>query len=130
MTPRVLPDADRERLARLLGMLGSEFDGEVANAGRLADKLVRQHKLTWFDVVAAPALSAPPGTGPQPFAADIRQNWRPATQWCLQRGGALLRPKDRDFLKTIAGYAHKPSDAQLDWLGGLIDRVRAAESRP
>ena len=30
----VLAEADRDRLAKLLGMLGSDFDGEVANAGR------------------------------------------------------------------------------------------------
>jgi hypothetical protein len=29
-----LADADRTRLARLLGMLGSDFNSEVAHAGR------------------------------------------------------------------------------------------------
>jgi hypothetical protein len=33
--------ADRERLARLLGMIGSAHDGEALNAARLADRLIR-----------------------------------------------------------------------------------------
>jgi hypothetical protein len=42
---------DRERLAKLLGMLGSDHDGEVANAGRAADALVRRAGVTWPEVV-------------------------------------------------------------------------------
>src|SRR6516164_256598 len=38
---------DRERLARLLGMLGSAHDGEVVNAGRLAVRLLKSAGLTW-----------------------------------------------------------------------------------
>src|ERR1043165_884716 len=44
---------NRERLAKLLGMLGSEHDGEVVTAARHADALVRRAGLTWRDVVAA-----------------------------------------------------------------------------
>lgn len=47
-----LADADRTRLIRLLGMLGSAFDGERANAAALADKLVRAAGMTWSDVVS------------------------------------------------------------------------------
>ena len=68
-----LAEADRERLARLLGMLGSAFDGEVANAGRLADKLVRGAGLTWPDIIA-PALPSPDHRGDT--AADPLRDWR------------------------------------------------------
>jgi len=47
-----------QRLIRLLGMLGSAHDGEVANAGRLADRLIRQHGVTWAQVVL-PVLVKP-----------------------------------------------------------------------
>lgn len=46
-----LPPEKRTRLVRLCGMLGSDFDGERANAGRLADNLVRDLDLTWDDVI-------------------------------------------------------------------------------
>jgi hypothetical protein len=42
---------DCNRLAQLLGMLGSDFDGEVINAGRLAVRLVKDAGLTWQQVV-------------------------------------------------------------------------------
>lgn len=45
---------DRDKLARVLGMLGSAHDGEIAAAARAADALVRQSGLTWFQVVDPP----------------------------------------------------------------------------
>jgi hypothetical protein len=58
-------DLDREHLAKILGLLGSTYDGEVAAAGRQADGLVRRAGLTWFDVVLptiplAPIIIQPP----------------------------------------------------------------------
>jgi hypothetical protein len=41
----------RTRLIRLLGLLGSDFDGERATAGAMANRLVRDLGLTWGDVV-------------------------------------------------------------------------------
>lgn len=37
---------DRERVANVLGMLGSAHDGEVVNAGRLAVRLLRDAGIT------------------------------------------------------------------------------------
>lgn len=45
---------DESRLIKLLARLGSSHDGEVLNAARLADRLVRQAGLTWDDVLAGP----------------------------------------------------------------------------
>jgi len=47
----------RRRLALLLGMLGSDHDGERSNAGRLAERLVRQQGLTWPQVIDGPPVS-------------------------------------------------------------------------
>lgn len=41
-------------LAKLLGMLGSSYDGEIASAGRMANDMVRSAGLTWYDVISAP----------------------------------------------------------------------------
>ena len=43
---------DRERLTKLLGLLGSGHDGEIAAAGRMADALIRDAGVTWADVIA------------------------------------------------------------------------------
>ena len=43
---------DRQRLIKLLGLLGSAHNGEIAAAGRLADALIRDAGITWADVIA------------------------------------------------------------------------------
>jgi hypothetical protein len=43
---------DRERLVKLLGLLGSDHNGEIAAAGRKADALIRDAGVTWADVIA------------------------------------------------------------------------------
>lgn len=42
---------DRERLAKLLGMIGSDHDGEALSAARMADRLVQEARLTWHEVL-------------------------------------------------------------------------------
>jgi len=48
----------RDRLTKLLGMLGSSGDGEVVNAARMAEDLRRRLKLTWPDLIIACAGDA------------------------------------------------------------------------
>ncbi len=47
-----LSDAQRNRLAALLGMLGSADDGERVNASLKVDNFLRSVGLTWRDVLA------------------------------------------------------------------------------
>ena len=42
---------DRGKLARLLAMFSSDFDGEVVNAARQAEKLRRGAGLSWSDIL-------------------------------------------------------------------------------
>ncbi len=51
-----LTDVERTRLVRLLGMLGSDFGGERANAAQLASKLLKARELTWDELIAPPKL--------------------------------------------------------------------------
>ena len=44
-----------DRLAKLCGMFVSDHDGERAAAAAMADALVREHGLTWRDVIRVPA---------------------------------------------------------------------------
>jgi hypothetical protein len=43
---------DTARLTKLLGMLNSPFDGERANAGKMADELLRARGLRWADILS------------------------------------------------------------------------------
>ena len=47
-----LSPEDRTKLIRILGMLGSEFDGERAAAGALASRILKDADLIWADVVS------------------------------------------------------------------------------
>jgi hypothetical protein len=42
---------DRKRLTKLLGMFGSDFDGEIVNAARLAEDLRRKSGRTWLELL-------------------------------------------------------------------------------
>src|SRR3954449_7874120 len=58
--PRLTP-AFADKLVKVLGMLGSTFDGEVAAAGRRAHAMLKDAGLMWSDVVvpAAPRPEQP-----------------------------------------------------------------------
>ena len=107
----MLDPTDATRLAKLLGMCGSDHAGERAAAALQADKLVRSAGLTWFDVVA-------PATGfESPLQHDVQQeidaalaNLEALTQW--ERGFIYsvrrlkkLSPKQRALLTELAAKA-------------------------
>ena len=49
---QALGPKDRQRLCQILGLLGSAFDGERASAAAMADKMLREHGLTWEHILA------------------------------------------------------------------------------
>lgn len=120
--------ADRNRLIQLLGMTGSDSDGEATNAARLADRLVRSKGLRWGDVIL-PALSSPQTHRPHldpwlDVLHDWPERWREAVRLC-QGSTAPLPDKSRDFLGQISRYANRPSEAQLAWLNSVVEKCRA-----
>ncbi len=67
--------ADRKRLAAILGMLGSEHQGERDAAAFHAEAFRRKHRLTWAELLALPPIEvaseppAPPEPEPEPDPA-------------------------------------------------------------
>jgi hypothetical protein len=103
-----LAEADRNRLTWLLGMLGSNFDSEVANAGRLADKLVRAAGLTWPDIIA-PSLPPPDH---EPAGDPLRGDWSAMAAACT-RFPRLVDKWKWQFLSGFATFrASAPSSAR------------------
>jgi hypothetical protein len=49
-----VPDAVLKKLARVLGMLGSDSDTERDMASRAAAKIVKDADLSWFDILNIP----------------------------------------------------------------------------
>jgi hypothetical protein len=108
-----------DRLRKLLGMLGSDHAGERATAGRMASDLLRDHKLTWTDVVGA----EPQGAGRVRIGREPTGH-REAAAECLAWPEALTRWEREEFLPSIASrWNLTPRQRQL--LNPIIDKVRA-----
>jgi hypothetical protein len=119
-----LAGADRTRLAKLLGLLGSAYDGEVANAGRLADKLVRSAGLTWPDVIAPP-LPPPDHDHRADHGTDpLRGDWRAMAAAC-SRFPHLIDRWDWQFLSGLQRFP-RLSAKQRAILIRIVTRLRAA----
>ena len=62
-----MPDDDLDLFIKCLGMLGSDHEGEAANARAMCNRLLKKHNLTWADVprlqVAAGAENHHPSMG-------------------------------------------------------------------
>jgi hypothetical protein len=72
--------ADRDRLIKLIGMLGSSFDGERANAARMIEKLAQANKMTINEMMAQAytGQAAPPPPPPPP--SPPRDKTKPQAQ--------------------------------------------------
>ncbi len=110
-----LPAALAQKLSRVLGMMGSDHDGEVLNAARMADRLVRDAGLTWGALFTP---SAPSARWVEPKTAAA------ACAACLQTSVEWTE-REHQFLCDLPRFAD-PSDKQLRWLMSLLDRARAA----
>ena len=69
-------ELDKERLAKLLSMTGSDHDAEALAAARKANEFLRQHRKSWRDVLD---LDAPPPEKQQPSNAPRTATPRSAT---------------------------------------------------
>ena len=98
-----------DHLAKLLGYLGSDHDGEVAAAGRKANEFVRRLGLTWGDVICCPPAA-----------------WCDMAKACA-RHPHMLSGRERDFLNNISRLRRPPSDKQLRWLESIYSRLHDRE---
>jgi hypothetical protein len=65
-----------DRLKKLVPMLGSDRDGEVANAARVITKILKESGLDWHDVTKKLCSSSQSGkSGGSSFNADEYYNW-------------------------------------------------------
>lgn len=110
MPARHLSAAERQRLVALLGMLGSDQPGEVANAARLAERFRRQYGMTWDDLLN---LDAPPPKPPKPQPPPPpKPRPRPESEW------SGSRPEGEWFKRKEPQKAKVPPAKRTDW-GGL-----------
>ena len=110
-----------QRLVRLLGMLGSAHDGEVANAGRMADRLIRERGLTWPQIIALGPT--PPATFP-PLSREpaTALEWRQLAVWIKRNFADQLNPREYEFVVHMAAWRSMPSPKQQQWLSAIAQR--------
>lgn len=115
-----LPHDKLARLEKLLGMLGSSFDGEVAAAGRAAHALVKGAGLTWGDVLA-PAGKPPPAAPNKPAV----KWWQEDAKLCLACGldEQCLSDWEVEFLENISERTIPVTEKQRDKLSQIMDRL-------
>lgn len=113
---------DRVRLARVLGLLGSNHDGEVVNAGRIANDMVRAADMTWGEVLgdqgrALTRLSE----AEDDFAAEARH--------MLDLGVMLgaLTDWEIGFLRSIQHWSGALTERQQMFYDRLRDKVLNAD---
>jgi len=119
MSASALDPASADKLAKILGLLGSDHAGERAAAGAKAHELIRSLGLTWRDILLPP---------PVPGPCHIR-SWRsPETDW--QRMAAFcharrdwLSYRDREFVRSMLNWRGQPTEKQQDWLASIYARL-------
>lgn len=107
-----LTASDRSMLAKLLGMVGSDHDGEALAAARKAAALVAARGITWPDLLGLDAM--PPEPDHVALARDL-----------LGRGKAICTEWEMRFLRGVLGFKSL-STHQRQTLDGIHDKVNAA----
>ena len=119
-----------ERLVKLLGMLGSNHDGERAAAALKANALVREHGLVWSDVIpTAPEQRS--SSYQYEYAkrwndnagTDQKVDWRTMRDFCAQRS-SLLRSREQEFIDHIDSWRGELTEKQSAWLISIYTPVK------
>lgn len=123
-----MPDIPRpllDRLAKICGRLSSDFDGERAAAALLATGLLRQHGLTWAELIAAAAVP-----GQTHLERRVHgEGWRRTIGRCLDREEALT-PWEIEFLRGVEQQRRdSPTPKQQSILDRIADRVLGGGDR-
>lgn len=118
------PTLDRERLAKLCGLFGSDHAGERANAAACADRLVRQAGLRWPDILSV--LSATErASWPNSRTADADDYLA-----YLADRMADLTAWEQDFVLSLRARSGRfLTDKQRACVLAVAERIRRAERR-
>ena len=104
-----MDELDRDRLAKLLGMLGAAHDGEVLAAARQAERVRQASAMTWAEILNPPGsevvyVQVDDGDDygdPEDFPSLLRRLLRDARLTDWERGfcRSLLKRRKRLTLK-------------------------------
>jgi hypothetical protein len=117
---------DQEKLAKLLLMLSSDQPGEVVSAARAIGRTLQGAGSNGHDFAARllpTRLGARerPDDDSNPFGPGPNR-WRGMHKFCRERD-AQLRPRERDFIKSLGTWRGALSEKQLNWLTAIYQRL-------
>lgn len=127
----IIPPGDRARLVKLLGMLGSDFDGERSSAGRMASDLIKKLGATWDNVIVNDEKPQPRTKKTErPEYQTYQDPWRAVKWWkrVSTIGGLypnLLTEWERYFVRSIE-FRESLSLKQTDVARRIADKLRQA----
>lgn len=104
---------DLQKLAKLLGMLGSAHDGEVLAAARKAHNLLTAKGASWYDVLAIPETIQQAAPAHHALARELLAHKRRLTNW------------ERTFLRGILDFSTLTTE-QADKLEEIRAKVEAS----
>ena len=114
-----LPAEVIAKLPKLLGMLGSDYDGERAVAGRMASDLLRKYRLTWTDVLGGIEVQVSPRVRVWHEPISHREAAAECLAW-----PEILNGWERAFLVSISSR-WRLSGRQTHCLERILIKVRA-----
>ena len=109
---------DMAKLAAVLGMMGSEHDGEALSAARTAERLRRHSGLAWADLLRETPAWVPPEPRPAPHIPARLGGAVPAAAGFAHR-------VERAFVRTLARCWQPPSARPMDVLCDIAAKVAA-----
>jgi hypothetical protein len=109
---------DRAKLAAVLGMLGSDHSGEILAAARQVERLRREAKLTWHDILRPV---------PEPRREREVESLDDALDLC-EAFGDLLTDWEQRFISTLRRQRTPISPKQIAIIEQIVDKVRRAEA--
>ena len=118
-TTRTLTPEIAERLAKLLGMLGSDHAGERAAAALKADELVKREGLRWCDVIQP---REPVAVECESYFRSSEHDWRAMVKACMAQAAALSA-RELQFVRTMVRWRGEPSEKQFEWLESIYARI-------
>lgn len=134
-----LTPATRERLMKILALLGSDIDGERAAAALAAHRLIQKSGMSW-EILLMPvyAPAAPVSPPPPPSSrkrrgfseSDLRGALRDAAVHGLSKHWHLLNAEEQSMARTVIEAAmgngstrwNKYWQQKLDYLSAVIRR--------
>jgi hypothetical protein len=113
-----------DRLAKFCSMFGSDHDGERAAAAAKADRLIRQHGLTWRQILL-----------PSKVVVDLDHvqtdegeaiSVEELVDFCLVHGADIITNWEWGFLNGIRYWPNSLTAKQRNTLDRLVAKVQAA----